>query len=218
MIISIDGPAGSGKSTVARKVSENLGFEHFNSGMLYRGITAYLLSINFDFNSITTNTITPPLKLETKFVDAVQRVFVNGIDLTNELRNNEISILAPKVSSIKTVREIVDNCQRNYAKNKNIVIDGRDIGSFVFPNAELKIYLDCSIKERARRRFLEEKAKNSKITLEEIEKQLEIRDLTDRNKKIAPLVIPNGAKIIDSTNLTADEIANKIVDLAKQKL
>ena len=209
MIISIDGPAGSGKSTVARLVSEKLGFEHFNSGSLYRGITVYLVKESIDL----TSTKIPKINLCTYFENGTQKVVVNGVDFTNELRNNEISVLTPRVSAVKALRNIVDNCQRNYAKNKNIIVDGRDIGSHVFPNADLKIYLDCTIQERARRRFLEEQTKGSKITIEEIEKQIAERDEIDRNKKIAPLVVPKGAIVIDSTNLTIDEVVDKIVVL-----
>lgn len=212
MIISIDGPAGSGKSTVAKLTSKKLGFEHFNSGSLYRGITAFLVQNKIDFNNLENRL--PEMQLSTHFENGIQHVVVNNVDYTPHLRENEISVITPSVSSIKEIRKLVDDCQRSYAKNKNIIVDGRDIGSFVFPNAELKIYLDCSIKERARRRFLEEQQKGSSITIEEIEKQIAERDEVDRNKKIAPLVIPEGAFVIDSTNLTIDEVVEKICLLA----
>lgn len=215
MIISIDGPAGSGKSTVAKIVSENLGFEHFNSGLLYRGVTAYLLSINFDFSTITVDSKIPVLNLETFFLDGIQNVLVNSINFTNQLRDNSISVLTPIVSTNKYIREKIDACQRNYASKRSIIVDGRDIGSYVFPNAELKIYLDCSIKERAKRRFLEEQQKGSHITLKEIEKQIEERDLIDKTKKIAPLIVPKGAVIIDSTNLSVKEVVERIEKLAR---
>lgn len=204
MIISIDGPAGSGKSTVADILSEKLGFVHFNSGALYRGITAYILDNNLEVDSIDLNNI----KLETKFINNIQHVYVNGTDYTSKLRDNEISIATPKISSIKHIRQIVDNCQKSFASKNNVVIDGRDIGSFVFPNADIKFYLDCSITERAKRRFKEEIIKNPNITLQEIETQIAERDEFDKNKKIAPLVVPKNAIIIDSSHLTIDEVVD----------
>lgn len=216
MIISIDGPAGSGKSTVACLVGERLGFLHFNSGSLYRAITAHLIAENFDFSSIKIDSMFEDFKLETKFVNGEQRVFVDGIDYTSRLRDNDVSINTAKVSTNRFIRNKIDACQREFGKTNNLVVDGRDIGSFVFPNAELKIYLDCAVSERAKRRFLEEKAKNSKVTIEEIEQQLIERDNIDKTKKIAPLVVPENAIIIDSTNLTIDEVVEKIVNLAKK--
>lgn len=206
MIISIDGPAGSGKSTVARQLADKLNFVHFNSGSLYRGITAYILRNNININNIDNI----DLNLETKFIDNKQKVIVNNLDLTYNLRDNDVSILTPKISIIPKVRTIVDNCQKEFCSKNNVVIDGRDIGSFVFPNAEYKFYLDCAVSERAKRRYNEEIKKNSNITLEEIETQLIQRDKTDKAKKIAPLCIPKDAIIIDSTFLTIDQVVDKM--------
>lgn len=209
MIISIDGPAGSGKSTVAKMVSKKLGYYHFNSGSLYRGITAYII-FNHDNQPIDDNFLSS-LHLKTEFIDDVQHVFVNGLDLTDNLRDNEVSQRTPSLSSIPSIRKIVDNCQKDFANQNNVVVDGRDIGSFVFPNAEYKFYLDCDISERAKRRFKEEQLKNPNITLQEIEHQIAIRDEIDRNKKIAPLTVPENAIIIDSTHYNAEQVANLIL-------
>ena len=211
MIISIDGPAGSGKSTAAKLVSEKLNFIHLNSGSLYRGIVAYLLSIDFDVQSLTLNSDVPDFNLETKFINDVQHVFVNGIDFTSVLRNNEISKLCPYVANNKQIRVKIDNCQRAFAKSHNIVMEGRDIGSYVFPNADYKFYLDCDIKERARRRYLEEKAKGNNITLEEVEQQTLLRDNQDKAKEIAPLVVPQNAIIINSTGLSIEQVVESIL-------
>lgn len=211
MIISIDGPAGSGKSTVAKIISKNLNFIHLNSGSLYRGIVAYLLSINFNIKSLTLNSEVPDFKLKTKFIDNVQHVYVNDIDFTPLLRNNEVSTLCPYVANNLIIRKRIDNCQRAFAKNNNIVVEGRDIGSYVFPNADYKFYLDCDVKERAKRRYLEEKEKGNNITLKEILNQTIIRDNQDKAKEIAPLVIPENAIIVDSTGLSIDQVCNKIL-------
>ena len=217
MIISIDGPAGSGKSTVAKKLSEKLNFIHFNSGSLYRAITAHLMKNNFNINEILESTPVFELNLEIKFIDGIQNVFVNNINYTNDLRNNEVSNLTPVISTNKSIRKLVDTCQKDFCSKNNVVIDGRDIGSFVFPNAEVKFYLDCDLKERAKRRYLEEKQKNSKITLKSIEKEIEQRDFIDKTKKIAPLIVPNNAIIINSTHLTINEVVEKMFEISKEK-
>ena len=214
MIISIDGPAGSGKSTIAKILSKKLGFVHFNSGSLYRGITAFVVDKNIDVESFENYDFST-IKLEAKFIDNIQHVFVNGVDYTARLRDNEISILSPKVSVIKQVRSTVDACQKDFASKNNVIIDGRDIGSFVFPNADIKFYLDCSIKERAKRRFKEEIIKNPNITISEIEQQIAERDEFDKNKKIAPLVVPKNAIIIDSSLLSIEQVVDKMLENIK---
>ncbi len=211
MIITIDGPAGSGKSTVADSIANKLGFVHFNSGALFRAITAHLHAQNFDIESITTDSEIPNFDLKVKIIDDVQHVFVNSIDYTPVLRDNLISTLVASVALNKFCRQKTSECQHAFCSKNNVVIEGRDIGSHVFPNAEYKFYLDCSIEERARRRFKEEKAKNNKITIDEIEQQIASRDYLDKTREIAPLVVPNGAIIIDSTTLTIEEVANEML-------
>ena len=206
MIITIDGPAGSGKSTVAEILAKELEFIHFNSGSLYRGVTAHFLSKNFDIESITSYSPIPDFKLKTEMINGIQHVIVNDYDYTPILRDNLISTLVPFVAANKFCREKIDECQKVFCSTHNVVMEGRDLGSFVFPNAEFKFYLDCSVKERARRRFNEEMAKKSKVTLKEIEKQLKERDKTDKSRKVAPLVVPKNAILVDSTNLNIDEV------------
>lgn len=217
MIISIDGPAGSGKSTVANELAKKLGFIHFVSGSLYRGITAYLLENEFDFSTIKEQEPVFNLNLTVKYKNNIQQVFVNNKDYTNSLRNNEVSTHAPLVSINKHIRKIVDDCQKQFCANNNVIIDGRDIGSFVFPNAEVKFYLDCDVKERAKRRFLEEVKKNKYITIEEIEKQIIERDNLDKTRKIAPLVVPKNAIIINSSSLTVEQVIEKMLNEIKKQ-
>ncbi len=215
MIISIDGPASSGKSTVAKLVAKKLNFFHFNSGALYRGVTCYLISSGVDIqNGIgDTNDIT----LTTNFIDGEQHVYVNGKDYTPHLRDNIVSELSPIVSQHKPIRNLIDDCQRSFATSHNVVIDGRDIGSFVFPNADYKFYLDCDVNILAQRRFLEEQKKNSGISFEEIKKQLIERDEFDKHKPISPLVVPKNAIIVDSSNKTIEQVVDEILSFIKLK-
>ena len=215
MIITIDGPAGSGKSTTADVLAEKLGFLHFNSGSLYRGITAHLLNNNFDFNSLKELTQVPDFLLNVKMIEGTQHVFVNNIDYSPILRDNEISTLVALVAANRFCRNKVDECQKEFCSQCNVVTEGRDLGSFVFPNADFKFYLDCSVEERARRRFNEEKAKNSHLTLEDIKNQIIERDNIDKNRTYAPLVIPQNSIIIDSTHMTVEEVVNTMIKIIK---
>ena len=212
MTITIDGPAGSGKSTVADILAEKLNFIHFNSGALFRGLTAHLLSTDFDVLNITPTSKLPKMNLTVEMINNVQHVIVNNVDYTSVLRDNEVSTNVAFVALNENTRKIVDKCQKEFCANNNVVIEGRDIGSHVFPNAELKFYLDCNAKERAKRRFLEEKAKNPNITIDEIEAQIIERDKLDKEREIAPLVIPKNAIIVDSTGKTIAEVVDILLE------
>lgn len=214
MVITIDGPSGSGKSTVAELLAGKLGFVHFNSGNLYRATTAFMLEKKVDIPNMENMSIDFELKLTTRYIKGVQHVYVNGKDYTPFLRLNEVSVNSPYVSKNAEIRKIIDNCQRSFAKKHNLVIDGRDTGSFVFPNAEYKFYLDCSVEERAKRRFAE--LNNSKVSYKQILKELKERDIIDKTKKIAPLIVPENAIIVDSTNLTIDEVVDKLYGYINQ--
>lgn len=211
MVISIDGPAGSGKSTVAEILSKKLGFIHFNSGSLFRAVTVYLKHINYDFDKISPDCKMQNFDIKFDYKGDKMIVFVNKYNCTDHLRDNDISILSAKVSVNKHIRAIIDHCQLNFAIDHNLVIDGRDIGSHVFPNAEYKFYLDCSLEERAKRRLKEEQLKNNNVDLNQIIKEIAERDEIDKHKKYAPLVVPKGAIIIDSSALTIDQVVNEML-------
>ena len=215
MIITIDGPAGSGKSTVAKLLANKLGFIHFNSGSLFRGITAYFLSQNTNLSHIDKQKL-KKIRLSTRFDGENQLIFVNSQNFSKHLRDSDVTIHSPIVSAVPEVRQIIDRCQRSFAKNNNLVIDGRDTGSHVFPNADFKFYLDCNLDERAKRRFNEEKIKNPKITLEQIKQLIIKRDEFDKNKPISPLVVPNGAIVIDSSSLSPEQVVDKMIEHIKQ--
>jgi len=207
MIISLDGPAGSGKSTIAGLLAQKLGFVHFNSGKLYRGVACYFVFNKLNLKNIETATDVPTINLKTEFKANVQHVYVNGIDYTAHLHDNIISVNSAKISQNPYIRSVIDVCQREYGNSHNIVIDGRDIGSYVFPNADYKFYLECDVKERANRRY---KQLKGSVDYNQILKEIEERDNIDKNKKYAPLVVPKGAIIIDSTNLNIEQTVNEI--------
>lgn len=217
MIISIDGPAGSGKSTAAEILSKKLGFVHFNSGSLFRAVAVFIRESGCDTAALTSESAIPKLNFKVAFKGEQMQVFVNKLDCTPHLRDNEISILSAKISVNKFVRTQIDDFQRKFAKTHDIVMDGRDIGSHVFPNAEFKFYLDCSLKERAKRRQKEEKAKGNKLLLRDIKAQIAERDELDKAKKYAPLVVPNGAIVIDSTALTIEQVVGKMLEIINEK-
>ena len=212
MIITIDGPAGSGKSTIADKLAEKLNFVHFNAGSVFRGITAHLLETGFDVDSITSYSTMPKLEVYATMINDVQNVFVNGVNHTPILRDNTISTNVAKVSQNAEVQAIAQKCLKRFCNENNTVIEGRGLGSEVLPYAEYKFYLDCAVSERARRRFLEEQSKNTNITLEEIEEQIIERDRLDKERKVTPLVVPEGAIVIDTTNLTIEELTDLMLE------
>ena len=211
MIITIDGPAGSGKSTAAKMFAEKIKFTHFNAGNLYRAITAHLYNLKFDIENINLNSEIPNLTLKVELVNGTQQVLVNNINYTSVVRENHISTLVPKVSINKKVQETTQAYLKEFCNSHNVVIEGRGIGSSVLPNAELKFYLDCSIEERANRRFNEEKLKNNNISLEEIKQQIKERDELDKNRKVAPLVVPKNAVYLDTTKLSAVEVVEEML-------
>ena len=214
MIITIDGPASSGKSTAAEIVATKLKYRHLNSGAIFRGITAYLLKHGFDFSKVKTQK-NFDIHIKLRYLKGIQNVYINDENMTPYLRDNEVSQLTAIVATNASIRKIIDDFQHEFASKNDIVVDGRDTGSYVYPNADYKFYLDSSISVRAKRRYLEEKQKGSKITLKDIKEQIALRDEMDKNRKIAPLVIPKNAIIIDSTHLNIEETADAIMSFIR---
>ncbi|MFQ6751952.1 MAG: (d)CMP kinase [Clostridia bacterium] len=210
MIITIDGPAGSGKSTVAKLISKKLGIIHFDSGAIFRGATAYLIDSNYDISSITTDSDIPDLKIDMSIIDNVVNISINNLDVTARLRNIDVSNNVAKVAVNKNIRRIIDEFQRSFAVGKDIIVDGRDTGSHVYPNADYKFYLDCDEKVRANRRYQEELSKNLSVNYESILEEIKKRDHLDKTREVAPLVVPENAIIIDTSFLTIPEVMENI--------
>jgi len=215
MIITIDGPAGSGKSTVAKLIGKKLGFIHFDSGSIFRGITAYLLDTKYNISSITINSEVPNLNIDMDITDTII-IHINNRNVTSRLRDIDVSNNVAKVAINKNIRDQIDSFQRAFAVGKNIIVDGRDTGSHVYPDAEYKFYLDCAVEERANRRYAESITKNQNVSYESILEEIRKRDHLDKTREIAPLIIPNGAIIIDTTNLSIEQVINEICTNIKE--
>ncbi len=209
-VITIDGPAGAGKSTIAKEIAKRFGFTHLDSGATYRtiGVACKEVGVNLEDEKAVLG-VARKLQIELKG----DRVLLNGEDITEKIRTPEGGFLASKVAQFKEVREIVVKILREIAKGKRVVTDGRDAGTYIFPEADLKIYLTASPEERARRRYKELIEKGFNVSYEEILKEVIERDERDRNRKFAPLVIPEGAVIIDTTGKTIEDVLSEVSQL-----
>ena len=212
-LITIDGPGGSGKGTVAKILAAKLGWNILDSGALYRLIA--LISENI--KKTDPDSIGKELKDKSIFFELVKdqyHLFFDGMDVTNFIRREEIGVKASDLAHNQNIRNLIKDTQRSfYDPNIGLIADGRDMGSVVFPEAGIKIYLDASIEERAKRRQIQLKEKGMEVNMRNLISSLEDRDLKDKNRDVSPLLIPEGAKVIDSTNLSIDEVVNKIMDL-----
>lgn len=205
MIIAIDGPSGSGKSTIAKRISAIFNIDHLDTGAMYRMLALKLLKDNKEYS----NEILDALNIKIKD----NRFYLDDIDVSEEIRKNEVSKLASDISKIKEVREYMVELQRKLSQKRSVVLDGRDIGTVVFPNADLKIYLTASVEIRAKRRYLEDKTLN----YEKIYEDIKARDLQDMNRQNSPLKKAQDAIEIDSTNNSIDEVVDIICKLIKER-
>ncbi len=209
-IIAVDGPAGAGKSTVSKIVANKLGYTYIDTGAMYRAVGLKVFESNKNFSEKLLADITEKISIE---LDESARVFVDGEEVTKKIRTPEISKLASDVSKFGFVRKKLTELQREMATHGKVIMDGRDIGTQVLPNADLKIFLTATLSERARRRFLELQAKGQQVELAEIEKEISLRDKQDSEREIAPLKKADDAILLDTTNLSVEEVAEKILEL-----
>ena len=212
MIIAIDGPAGSGKSTTAKLLADKLRFIYLDTGAMYRAVTLFLLNNKIDVNNTadvqkSLKKINLSIKNENKF-----EVYLNSKNVTNNLRQTNVDDSVSYVSKILDVREKMVILQRDFSKNKNIVVEGRDIGSNVFPNAKFKFFLIADVMERAKRRFNDQIDKK-KLSISELVEKIKKRDKIDSNRLISPLIKVDDAIEINTTSLTIEEQVTKIYDI-----
>ena len=214
-IITIDGPSGAGKSTVAKLIADKLGFKYLDTGAMYRAVTLYMIENQVDIKN-EEEVINALNKLNIGF-DSNYRTYLDSQDITEDIRKEKVVKFVSEVSAISSVRRKMVDLQRDIAKEGNYILDGRDAGSVVFPNADYKFYLEASLEERAKRRYKEELSKEVDISFEEVKESIKKRDKYDSNRKDSPLVVPENAIIIDTTNMTIDEVAEEITDIFLNK-
>ena len=218
MNIAIDGPAGAGKSTIAKLAAKGLGFLYVDTGAMYRAIGLYLLENEVDYNEESQILeALDKINIEIKYVDGVQRVILNDRDVSEVIRREEVGQAASTTSALKPVRAKLLDLQRDIAAKNDVIMDGRDIGTNILPNAELKIYLTASVEVRAQRRYKELVEKGETPDFEEVKKGIEQRDYQDMNRDIAPLRQAEDAVLVDTSDMTIDEVVARITELAEER-
>ena len=210
--ITLDGPGGSGKTTVAKSLAGKLGYLYVDTGAMYRAVAYYMLGHGIAVDDVVgVNANLDKVNLDLKIVDGEQRVILNGEDISDRIRTQEISMGASTVSKIKEVRLKLVAMQRELANKYDSIFDGRDMGSFVLPNADHKFYVTADVDVRAKRRYLELKAKGMDAELKKVKEEMIARDEQDSSRAFAPLVIPQGAYVIDTSNMSIEEVENIIL-------
>ena len=207
-IVAIDGPAGSGKGTITKIIAEKLNLVYIDTGATYRCIALAAIRNNILLNE-KEKLIELTKKININF-DSNGRTFLDNEDVSEKIRSNEVTSIVSQISSIPEIREIMVDLQRKMANNKDVIMEGRDITTVVFPNANYKFYLDATSEERAKRRFLQNKEMGINIPLEEIKKAIEERDYNDMHKPVGSLMRTDDQIYIDTTNMTIDEVVDKI--------
>ena len=219
MIIAIDGPAAAGKSTVAKKIANQLNYVYIDTGAMYRAITlaAKINGIDYE-DELNLAKLTKNTSITFKQNDGIQQVFINNKDVTLDIRNQEVTNNVSTVAKHQKVREILVEKQRELAQNKHVVMDGRDIGSHVLPNADVKLFLVASVEERAKRRHEENLANGFESNLDQLKEEIRKRDQIDSEREVSPLVKAEDAIEVDTTNMNIDEVTNYILSIISNKM
>lgn len=216
--VAIDGPAGAGKSTMARRAAQTLNFVYVDTGAIYRTVAYAALSRGVspeDGEAVAA--LLPEIRLDLSWQDGIQHMLLNGCDVTAEIRKPEVSDGASKVAALPVVRDFLMETQRNAAKTHSVIMDGRDIGTVVLPEADVKIFLSASPEVRAKRRLLELQAQNRPVTFEEVLRDIKERDYRDSHRKTAPLCKADDAVLLDTSDLTLEESVDAILNLIRKK-
>ena len=217
--IALDGPGGAGKSTIAKQVALKKGIVYVDTGAMYRAIALYMLKNNVDIHNeeiVVSQLENVDIRLE--YRDGAQCVILNGEDVSTAIRQNEVSMAASVTSAYKQVRAFLMDTQRNVARTTSVIMDGRDIGTVVLPDAQVKIFLSADSRVRAQRRFLELQAKGDNTPFEEVLADIEKRDWQDINRKEAPLRQADDAILLDTSNLNLEQAIQAVLDLIDEKV
>lgn len=216
--IAIDGPAGAGKSTIAKKVAAKLNFTYIDTGAMFRGMALYFLRENVSVkDEEAISAVCPNINISIQYEDGVQHLILNGEDVSTEIRQEEVGNTASSIATYPVVREKLLSLQREMAATMNVIMDGRDIGTVVLPDADLKIYLTASVDTRAERRYKELVEKGQTPNIDEIKKDIEDRDYRDMHREVAPLTVADDATLVDSSYMNIDEVVETIISLYKEK-
>lgn len=217
-IVAMDGPAGTGKGTITSLISKEMGLVNIDTGATYRCVALYAIKNNIKLEEKEKIIESlPNIHIDMKNEQGVQKVYLNNENVTSEIRSKEVTKIVSQVSSIVEVRFAMVEVQRNLAKGKDVIMEGRDITTYVFPNADVKIYLDADEEERAKRRYKEMQEKGVEMTYDEVLKNIQVRDKNDKEKEIGALKIAEDAIYIDTTNLSIEEVKEKVKEIITEK-
>lgn len=217
-VVAIDGPVGAGKTTTARKVAEVLGFTYVDTGAMYRAVTLDVLDRDVDpTDEIAVAAMAASSRIELTIGAQGQRTILNGVDVSERIRDRDVTNAVSAVSAMQSVRERMWDIQRYAGKNGGVVMEGRDIGTVVFPDAEIKVFLDASVDIRAHRRYEELKAKGKEIPYDTLKREIVERDRANTERALAPLRKAPDAVVIDTSGMTFDEQVGAVVALVRQR-
>ena len=216
LVVAIDGPAGAGKSTVAKLAAKELGYTYIDTGAMYRAVAWKTLQQKADVTDALILDVARDIDVRLAYQDGVTQVFVDGQDITGEIRTPEVSHIVSQVAALGPVREKMVDLQRRMATEGGVLMDGRDIATHVLPDADVKIFLTASIEERAQRRWKEMKEKGYDMSLEELQKDIAARDKADSEREISPLVQADDATLLDTTGLSIDGVVARILAMCSE--
>ena len=215
IVVAIDGPAGAGKSTIAKLVAEKLGYAYIDTGAMYRSVALKFLQTGKDFDEDFISELARTMVIEFKPEASVNRVFVDGQEVTDAIRSAEVTANVSRVAAIGAVREAMVAQQRRMGESGGVLMDGRDIGTVVFPNAQLKIFLTATVEERAMRRYKELIAKGQQVDLAQLKEDIASRDKQDSERAISPLHQAEDALLLDTSDMNIEQVTAKILQLVE---
>jgi cytidylate kinase len=218
LIVAIDGPSGAGKSTLAKRLARELGFTYLDTGAMYRALALKLLRQGFDFaDENALESIVDSTQIDLAASDGQSRALLDGVDVSDSIRTPEVSQMASRVSAFPVVRKRMLQLQRALGRKGSVVAEGRDIGTVIFPEAEVKIFLDATVNERARRRYEELRSAGRNVTFEETTREIVERDKRDSERALAPLKKADNALCIDSSGLSAEAVVHRVMQTIRER-